>query len=284
LAIGAIGLQWPLTPALLRNPLIEYVFVGAGALVLAFGFVTLALDLRTASPGRKRNRISSDAYSQSSLMTLPAIMVGEPAVSVPPRDFDRTESPPAPAPRMPVVTAGASADPPGGSTLLIPFSEAGPSLPASPPAAAPPDTVSRMVSRMDAVQRAAPALVPPAAPSPPSPASSNSDSSLLHRLTRIPTPPPIPSATAAPRRCTDCGDSLGSPPQFETCADCRRALCERCYWRTSTGPRAHFCTTCYRDRSVPRPPSPTATRVRPSSVSAVSVPVKRSLPPRQPAS
>ena len=283
LALGALGLQWRKAPAVLRNPLLELVFVGAGIIVLCVSLVTLALERRkpvTSPPAPSRPGGSS---SESSLMTLPAIVGEDSALPAPSPSSEPaavTPLPPTPVTRAPAGLAAASPD---GSTLLIPFAEESVAIaPSLVPA--PGQTVSRLVDRMDALQR-----VEPASPSPgsrPAPPTEHPPlaSQLLLRLTRIPTPPSIPSTASVARRCNDCGDPLGSPPQFEPCADCGRALCERCYWRTSSGPQAHLCTLCFQDRSVPRPLAPAVTSARPGPISLVSTPSGRTLQPRRPVS
>jgi hypothetical protein len=276
LAAAALGREWSFAPGLLRNLVVELVLVGAGAVLLLIALVALALDRAKPSRAPDQTPPAGATPSGSSLMALPAIMGKEPSVS----DAPPTDSSPSPPPGVPLgMTAGA----PAGSTLLIPFAD---TLTPSPPASVDPasgSTVTGLVDRMDALQRAAPAATVPTASSSPAPEPATMASALLLRLTRIPAPPATPSAAVA-RRCTDCGDPLGSPPLFEPCADCGRALCERCYWRESSGPQAHLCTTCVQHRAVPRPPTPAVTFGRPTPVASVSKPSGRPLQPRRPVS
>jgi hypothetical protein len=280
LAAAALGLEWRLAPSLLRNSFVEIVLVGAGFIVLCVALLLLNLGRPTGTPVLRESSSPLVATSEASLMALPAIVADEPA------DGPHLPTPEpvvaiAPAPSVAASTpAGLAAESPSNSTLLIPFADipAPPVRAPDPPIPAP--TVSRLVDRMDAIQRVAPAAPTSTPPSEHGPLGS----ALLLRLTRIPIPPAAPSATSAPRRCTDCGDPLGTPPQFEPCGDCGRALCERCYWRTSSGPAAHLCTTCFQDRSVPRPPAPAVTFARPVPAVSASAPSGRTLRPRRPVS
>jgi hypothetical protein len=286
LAAGALGFEWPYAPAALLNPLVEIVLVGAGALVLFTALSTPALDRRTGVSDAREGSPSPIPSSESSLMALPSIVASDSAVSPTfPTLKAAAPNPPIPAP-VTDLPAGLVAVDTGNSTLLIPFAEepaAPPPLTPAPPAAPlAAQTVTQLVDRMDVLQRAAPVSSSPAVsalpPSEPVPLAS----SLLHRLTRVPIPPTTLSSPTVGRRCNDCGESLGSPPQFEPCPDCGRALCERCYWRTSSGPQAHLCTTCFRDRSVPRPPTPAVTFPRPGLNVSPSTPSGRTIPPRRP--
>lgn len=286
LAAGAIALQWPMAPALLRNPFSESLFIGLGAMLLALGFGALALDRRRPVPRPLRPVRLEAPSSESSLMALPALVEAEPTVSRPPVPAESPERPPLPSAPVPGAPLGLTAANPAGSTLLIPFSEE-PGRVARPSGGSLPrgQTVSGLVDRMEALQRVA-----PTAPSSPgvagttAPETGTLDSPLLLRLTRVPSPPVPAAVSSVARRCSDCGEALGSPPQFEPCADCGRALCERCYWRTSSGPQAHLCTTCFRDRSVPRPPTPAATFGGPAPLASASAPARRPVQSRPPAS
>jgi hypothetical protein len=272
LAVGAIALQWPMTPALLHRPLIEFVFIAAGTVVLAVALVSLALDRREATAHVSRPARAVPPSSESSLMALPALVSESsspsPAASLSPAPGEALRRPDTPEGVTPVGVAAASA---GNSTLLIPF--AGESTPPGPGSGGtgPGQTVSRLVDRIDALQR----VTSSGTPSTPAPEDYPASSPLLLRLTRVPTPPTLASATTAPRRCNDCGEPLGSPPQFESCVDCGRAMCERCYWRTSSGPRAHLCTVCFQDRSVPRPPTPAVTFATSGPIVSASTPSGR---------
>lgn len=286
LSAGAIALQWPMAPALLRNPFSEVLFVGLGIIVLGIGLGALAVDRRKAVPRPLRPVTPAAPSSEPSLMALPAIVGSDSTVSPAAAPPELPERPQLPAPHGPGAPIGLSAANPTGSTLLIPFSEEPGPSPASPggsPLGG--KTVSRLVDRMDALQR-----VGPAASSSPRTAlmmavgTGTLAPPLRLQLTRVPSPPAPPTGSSVARRCSDCGEALGSPPQFEPCADCGRALCERCYWRTSSGPRAHLCTTCFRDRSVPRPPTPAVTFARSAPRPSTSAPSERPLQPRRPVS
>jgi hypothetical protein len=277
-AIGIVLLLWSTAPALWRSTPIEFLFFGAGTLALLLGLVTLAIDrrsVRRVTPPPPSPPRASAPSSESSLMALPALVAGgstpKPATASPE---------PAPVPPLPdmasaPVPAGLVTASPGTSTLLIPF--AGESVPAGPVSASPSpgQTVSRLVNRMDALQRVAPTAPSPSLPTIAAPTPGPVPSPLLLRLTRVPVPPTGAATALAARRCNDCGETLGSPPQFEPCADCGRALCERCYWRTSSGPQAHLCAACFRDRSVPRPPTPAATFAKPEPAASASAPSGR---------
>jgi hypothetical protein len=278
LAVGAVGLQWSMAPALLRTPGIELVFIAAGAIVLVIGLVALALERRAVAASRP---VPSTAPSpRSSLMTLPAV-VGEASA---PAARPRSSEPATPAAVPPSVSATGlplAAEGTSNSTLLIPFAEGLRSVDPNPAPPVADQTVSNLIGRMDALERAAPSSAGPTASTAELPEPGAPASPLLLRLTRIPTPPAAPSTTLVARRCTDCGEPFGSPPQFEPCADCGRALCERCYWRTSSGPQAHLCSSCFKDRSVPRPPAPSTTFGRPGPNASISTPAGRPLQPRR---
>lgn len=284
LAIGAVLFLWQSAPALLRSTPFEFLFVGGGLLALLLGFVTTAIDQWTARPRPLVPSRSEPSSPESSLMALPALIsrVAETSVSPPSPPGPAARAPPLPAPAAPPVT-GITATDPGSSTLLIPFGEP----PASPPPAAEvaprPQVVSRLIHRMNALQRALPAEPPVPAPSLPSTNSMPFASTLRLRLSRVPTPPDASSSSGV-RRCSDCGDELGSPPQFEPCADCGRALCERCYWRATSGPAQLLCATCIQDRTAPRPPSPSITFGGPVPTASALVPSERRLQPRRPVS
>ncbi|MFZ0831355.1 MAG: hypothetical protein WAN40_09520, partial [Thermoplasmata archaeon] len=220
----------------------------------------------------------------SSLMTLPAI-VGDAVPASTPTPVPSFVPLLPPSPSLAVGTPmGFSAAAPASSTLLIPFAD--PSAPSAPSPEVPPSglTVTGLVDRMDALQRASPSKSSPTGSSAAVSGQGPLASALLQRLTRIPTPPTVPAATAAGRRCNDCGDPLGSPPHFEPCGDCGRALCERCYWRASSGPQAHVCTSCLQDRSMARTPVPAVTFGRSSPVVSAATPSGGTLQPRRPVS
>ena len=285
LAAGALGLEWRYAPALLRHSLVQEVLVGAGLLVLLAALLALGLDRPASVPAPDGPSPAESASPEPSLMTLPAIVGEESAIppSEPAPAFDSGGTSSSIQTPSSTIPAGLAAEGPGGSTLLIPFAEGLAS--GSPPSSIPGSgqTVTRLVDRIDALQRVAPTSSPRAA-SPVPPEKESLASSLLLRLTRIPNPPAASATMEAARRCNDCGEPLGFPPHFEPCADCGRALCERCYWHTSSGPQAHLCTACIRERSVPRPPVPALTFSRPSPVASVSAPSNRTLQPRRPVS
>jgi hypothetical protein len=278
LAIGVVLLLWSTAPALWRSTPIEFLFFAAGTLALLLGLVTSTLDRRFArpiSPSPPASPRARTTSSESSLMALPALVAEGPTPKGPSASPEPAPVPPFVATSSAPAPAGLATASTGNSTLLIPF--AGESVPAGPVLAAPGPghTVSRLVDRMDALERVAPAPTSPSISSAAATAQGPVPSPLLLRLTRIPTPPIGTSTAWAARRCNDCGEPLGSPPQFEPCADCGRALCERCYWRTSSGPQAHLCTACFRDRSVPRPPTPAVTFAKPEPAASASAPSGR---------
>jgi hypothetical protein len=282
LAAGAAGLQWSMAPALLRNVVIELVFIIAGTFLLVIGLVSLALERRAWVASRP---VPSAAPSpRSSLMTLPAMVGGGSAPVMRSTSPEPVLTPPTPSPSSSAAPVALAAEGPSNSTLLIPFANELPSVGPAPPLPVADQTVSSLMGRMDTLQRAIPSNpgVPAGAPAGPEPGPIASP--LLLRLTRIPTPPAHHSTPLVARRCTDCGEAFGSPPQFEPCADCGRALCERCYWRTSSGPQAHLCRSCFEDRSVPRPPAPGPTFVRPGPNVLISTPSGRAVQPRRPVS
>ncbi|MCI4352022.1 MAG: hypothetical protein L3K14_01345 [Thermoplasmata archaeon] len=277
-ATAALGLEWPFAPGFLQNPLLEIPLVAAGVLILFTALLSLVLDRLEPIPAPREWAAGALASPQSSLMALPAIvgkgLAGSPVPSSVPDEGAGAVGFPASA-REP---AGFAAEGSITSTLLIPFVDE-PIRPApTPPNSTPGQSVSRLVDRMETLQRVAPngsprAAIPSASPSGPP------ISPLLLRLSRIPSPPTATSSMEAARRCNDCGEPLGSPPHFEPCGDCGRALCERCYWRTSSGPRAHLCAVCVQERSVPRPPA--LSFPRPGLAASVSDPSGRPLPPRR---
>jgi hypothetical protein len=281
IAAVALVLVWRLASGFLRNPLVEVVLVGAVALPVFTVLFSLAPDRWSVVPIPDRPPRRAVPDSGSSLMALPAI-VGEPSPEAnlgPASGIDVL--PPIVSPSGPV---GVAATGPVNSTLLIPFADPGDSGGSMPVVPTSGLTVTRLVDRMDALQRAAPtSSVPTSSVAAPAPSGTHG-SELLLRLTRIPSPPAPSVASAVARRCNDCGDALGSPPHFEPCGDCGRALCERCYWRTSSGPQAHICTTCLQNRAAPRPPTPAVTMGRPTAIVAVSTPSGRALQPRRPVS
>lgn len=275
LAIEAVVLQWRLAPAFLRIPLMEFVFVLVGILFLVAALTSYALDRREAAPRAPALHPEAAPSPESSLMALPALVSEAPGPSVlspapePPQVPRPVDAPPAGAPAS---LAAASTE---SSTLLIPFAGASGSPAHVPVAPGPGETVSRLVDRMDALQRVAPGGTSPSTASTAAPVEGPITSSLRLRLTRVPVPPAGPSAAFDARRCTDCGEPFESPPQYESCADCGRALCERCYWRTSSGPQAHLCTSCFRNRSVPRPPAPAVTFAKPAPTASAPAPSGR---------
>ena len=277
LAAGTLGVEWRHAPAALRLPLVELVLLGAGILLLVGAFLALALGRGEVEP-TPQVLTPEPSEPSSSLMTLPAILGDESANQPPGSSSPTVTATPEVTPPSVSTPLAVAATSTASSTLLIPFAETSPS-PAPPRTTPPGQTVTRLVGRMDALQRVAPPA--PAALSFSSIDRGSPTSSLLHRLTRIPSPPSAPLATPVARRCNDCGDQLGSPPQFEPCSDCGRALCERCYWRTSSGPQAHLCTTCFNERSVPRRPAPAVTFGRPTAVASGSTSVGRALRPRR---
>ncbi|MGC2289543.1 MAG: hypothetical protein WA688_06775, partial [Thermoplasmata archaeon] len=253
LSAGLLGLGWSLAPALLRNFQVDLVLLGAGILVLPSALLLLALDRWKSAPTPRASPapVPTRSTSGSSLMALPAIVREAPAVPEPLPPSEPAVVTPFPIPTaagtpaaVTAVAAGPAAPGPASSTLLIPFAEE-PASPIGPPVTPfPAQTVSRLVDRMDVLQRVtATNPSPTTSPAPPSDRETVA-SDLLLRLTRIPTPPAASTTTLVARRCNDCGDPLGAPPQFEPCDDCGRALCERCYWRTASGPAAHLCTVC----------------------------------------
>ena len=283
-AAAAFVLEWRFAPGTLRNPLVEGLLVGVGVLLLFTVLFSLARGRWGAESVVAPTPEPSSPDPASSLMALPA-MVGE---EVP-------ASPPIPVPSfVPLVSpssasavgspGGVAADAPTNSTLLIPFADQSATNAPSPVVPASGSTVTGLVDRMDALQRASPAASSPASSSAAVSRQGSLASELLLRLTRIPTPPTSAGTTTAARRCNDCGDPLGSPPHFEPCGDCGRALCERCYWRTASGPQAHVCTSCLKERSGLRPPSPAVTFGRSTPVASVVTPSGRTLRPRRPVS
>lgn len=283
LGVATLGMDWRFSPALIRQPMVEWVLGGAGVAVLLSAAVLLARERREPVPTSALPPASNESSPSTSLMTLPAIMGNEAPSATEPMPPVAPSEPEPPTSPTPVAArpSGLSAEGMSSSTLLIPFAEG--TRPASSPAAAPGvgETVTRLVDRIDTMQRVTPAS-PSAAASPPAPASGTSE--LLLRLTRIPNPPVAASPFLVARRCSDCGESLGTPPHFEPCGDCGRALCQRCYWRTSSGPGAHRCTACVKERSVPQPPAPTLTFARPTPGASPSPSSGPALRPRQPAS
>jgi hypothetical protein len=290
LAVGAAGLQWSMAPALLRAPVIEFLFIAAGATVLVIGLVSLALERRAVAASRPvpsvapspRRAASATPSPPSSLMTLPAVIGENSSPGARPTPTGPAPAAPFASPASNPAPVAVAAEGPSNSTLLIPFADGLRSVNPPPAPSAADQTVSTLVGRMDAVQRAAPSSPGPAAGVVPIPKPRRLASPLLLRLTRIPAPPAASAAALAARRCTDCGEPFGTPPQFEPCEDCGRALCERCYWRTSSGPQAHLCTTCFKDRSVPRPPAPSPTFGQPGPAASISMPAGRPLRPRRP--
>lgn len=279
-ATGTLGFEWPFAPGFLQNPMVEIPLVAAGILLLFTALFALLLDRLAPLPAPREWTAGPLTSPQSSLMALPAIVRKESTrSSVPtmiPAASGATERPSDSAPAPAALAAEGSIS----STLLIPFVDQ-PSTPApTPPVSASAQSVTQLVDRMETLQRAVPNGARPAAV-PSSPPSDFPATPLLLRLTRIPTPPTATSTMEAARRCNDCGDPLGSPPRFEPCGDCGRALCERCYWRTSSGPQAHLCASCVRERSVPAPPAPTLSFPRPGLAAAASPPSGRTLPPRR---
>lgn len=281
LAAEAIGLQWPSAPALLLYPLVVIVLVGAGVLLVLIPLTLLVRSRRGYQAKATPPDGPVPATADPSLLTLPSLLREDPQEVFPEADRDPLGPAPVIPGPVPDLPVGLSMAEPGNSTLLIPLSVEPASPETPPPSAEPVQTVTRLVDRMDALQRAtgATGLPVPSALSPPEPAAHSNR--LLHRLANVPTPPDDLSHAMAGRRCSDCGETLGSPPRFDPCADCGRALCARCYWRTSSGPQAHLCTTCFRDRSVPRPPAPMATIPRPGEPASVSGPLGRRVPPRR---
>jgi hypothetical protein len=278
LAAGVLALEGTFAAVLQLDPAVDIALAGAGVLLLFTALFTLRLDRGADVFPRGPRPSSVGPSSGASLMALPSLRASGPSAT--PTSL-LVEAPPSAAPAPPAAT-GLPARPTsvdaGGSTLLIPFAEENPASSSPPAAPAGARTVSQLVDRMDALQRASVSR-----PSPPStPKSAPLAASLLHRLTRVPSPPATPSTPPVGRRCNDCGDPLGAPPRFEPCADCGRALCERCYWRTSSGPQAHLCTTCLRDRPVPRPTAPAATFPRPGPAASPSTASGRTTPLRRP--
>lgn len=278
LAAGALGFQWSFAPAFLRDPWVELGLVGAGIILLVATLFSLGLDLRASMAAARPTSPSDSPLSGSRVTTFPASVVREdstPEVSAFPLTDAAASHPSSP---LLVVPRGTSAARAGASTLLISFSD-GPMLGIQPPVPQEPrTTVTGLVDRVNAMQRVSGSNEPATAPLvlPPPPPSRASD--LLLRLTRIPSPPAVPRPTRLARRCTDCGETLGYPPQFEPCEECRQALCERCYWRVSSGPRSHFCSTCFRERSIPRPPTRPVTVAGPRPVPSTSGPSGRTPP------
>jgi hypothetical protein len=278
LSAAAVGLEWRLAPPILRNPLVLIVLVAAGVLVLFTALFRWALDRAQDEPIPRASAGPTKPSTESSLMALPAMVSEEsPRNGTVPTPEAASEVP-LPPTTSPVMPAGLAASGPASSTLLIPFAGNPASTAGSSSGPSPGQTVTRLVDRMDAIQRTAPSNPSPKSPSQNGPTPSE----LLLRLTRIPNPPTAASATTGARRCNDCGEPLGSPPHFEPCGDCGRALCERCYWRTSSGAAAHLCRSCVRDRSVPRPPTPAVTFGRPVPAASASTPSSRPLRPRPP--
>ncbi|MCI4347802.1 MAG: hypothetical protein L3J97_04190 [Thermoplasmata archaeon] len=280
LATGAIGFEWRFAPGFLRHSLVEIPLVAAGLLLLLVAVIALALDRGASVPAAGGSTDPALASPESSLMALPAIVAEESAESSVPRtgpDYGTpTDAPPTPAPRP----VGLMAEGSGSSTLLIPIADQQMSPTPAPAVLFPGQTVTRLVDRMESLQR----VTPNGSPGSAIPSSSPSGpltSPLLLRLTRIPSPPLATSALEAARRCSNCGDPLGSPPQFEACGDCGRALCEPCYWKTSSGPEAHLCATCVQERSVPRPSTPALSFPRPGVAASAAGPSGRTLPPRR---
>jgi len=285
LAAAALGLEWRYAPAALRLPLVEVVLSVVGGVLLVAALVALVLDRPAPATLPDAPSPPEDSRAEPSLLSLPALAVGETELSDPARSPEPSKGMPLPPTFATAAPTGVTATDPGHSTLLIPFAEEPSSGVPAPEAPVPGETVSRLMDRMDAIQRVTPTN--PSAPAlsyaPPTGATPR-PSELLLRLTHIPAPPTDASTASAPRRCSDCGDPLGSPPQCEPCAECGQALCERCYWRTSSGPQAHLCARCFQDRSVPRPPAPAVTFAPRRSVASVSTPTERSLRPRRPGS
>lgn len=280
LAAAAIGLQWPSAPAFLFNPLTVVLLVFAGALLVTIPLTVLLRSRRVVRAVTDPTDGRSTPSADPSLLTLPSLLREAPREEVPMGLPDPSEPYPVP-PSSPVLDLpiGVSRAESGRSTLLIPLSVEPTPPAAGPPTVEPVRTVTRLVDRMDALQRATATLGTPAPSSAPTAQTPATPNLLLHRLGQVPSPPVTTVQSWAGRRCSDCGDTLGSPPRFDSCADCGRALCARCYWRTSSGPQAHLCTTCFRDRSVPRPPAPMATIPRPAEF--VSPPAGRRGPPRR---
>jgi hypothetical protein len=273
LAAGAVGLQWSFAPALLRNPWVEVGLAGTGIILLSAALCLLALDPRAGmAPSRPPTNSALPFSGSSSLMPFSADLQHKGSVPTVARfpSTSATASPPSSSAAG--MLAGTSAGNTRASTLVISFAD-GPILGIHPAARKePPTTVTGLVDRMETVQRTSTMLQPTSARLVLPPPTPSRTSELLHHLTQIPTPPPEPRATALARRCTDCGEPLGSPPQFEPCEECRQALCERCYWRVSSGPRSHFCSTCYRERSVPPLPKHPAIVAGPTQNFSTSVP------------
>lgn len=278
LAAAALGFNWRYAPAGLRTPWVELTLLAAGIIALFLALLVLVLEPLPGPWGRPPTMPRTDR-SGPSLMALPAIVTSAAPETEPSAPPLPTVSPASIAPHPVGAPLGVSAEGSSGSTLLIPFATAPGAVSTTVAVDSAPQTVSGLVERMGAVQRAAPPR--PTAYS--THASESGPVTLLQRLSQIPTPRNATSPTSPGRRCADCGEPLGSPPRFEPCGDCGRALCARCYWKTSSGPQAHLCATCVQSRSIPRPVSPAVTFGRPTA-GVGPVPAPRTVQPRRPVS
>lgn len=282
LAATAVVLQWRSIPAAWRVASIEFALVVIGVVLLIGALASYVLDRRGTAPPAPAKVPKASPTSESSLMALPALVTnGSPPVSSSPPPVPST-APARTRPSAASAPVGLTASSTNNSTLLIPFAGGPTSMAPASPALSPEQSVSRLVGRMGAIQRVAPTATSSGTAAIGASVEAPKVSPLLLRLTRIPSPPAGASPASGDRRCNDCAQPLGSPPHFEPCADCGRALCERCYWRTSSGPDAHMCTACVRDRSVPKPPTPVVTFAKPRPVAAVAGPSGQSSRLRRP--
>jgi hypothetical protein len=272
LGAAALGIEWPPVPALLRDPWVQVLLLSLGALVLSAALILLAQRPSATPPPVVELAAAELSTSGSSLLALPAL-TEEPPPDPTPSPLDVPVDLPSSSDLRPTGLAASEQVPAGsgGSTLLIPFADT-PSPPTPEPSVpASRGSVARLVDRMEDLRQAHPARPSPPLSSPFS-ATGTIASPLLLRLTRIPGPPVGSGPVQVARRCSDCGEPLGSPPHFEPCGGCGQALCGRCYWRTPSGPQAHLCTTCFADRSVPRSPTPGSIFPRPTAVVSSSAP------------
>lgn len=278
LAAAALGLDWRFAPTGLRAPWVEMTLLAAGIVALFLALLVLVLD-PLPDPWGRAPPVPRTSHAGASLMALPALVTSDGSDDVGAPAHTGTPSSASPPPPLPTAApVGLAAAATSGSTLLIPFAaEAGPSSSTLAPT---PQTVTGLVGRMDALQRATP-LPPPTPPRSTRAPAEPGPVTLLQRLSQIPTPRGTGLPSSPGRRCADCGESLGSPPRFEACGDCGRALCARCYWKTSSGPQAHLCATCVQNHSVPRPPTPAVSFGRPTAA-AGPTPPPRSIQPRRP--
>ncbi len=280
LAAAALGFNWRFAPAALRTPWVEMTLLAAGIVALFLALLVLVLEPLPDPWGRPPAMPRTDR-SGPSLMALPAIVASVAPEGEAPAPPLPTVTPSSTASRPTASPAGVAAEASSGSTLLIPFATAPAAVSTTVAIDPAPQTVSGLVERMGALQRAAPPSPSPTAYS--TRASEPGPVTLLQRLSQIPTPRSAVAPSSPGRRCVDCGEPLGSPPRFEPCGDCGRALCARCYWKTSSGPQAHLCATCVQSRAVPRPVSPAVTFGRPTAA-GVPAPAPRTVQPRRPVS